>query len=585
MSAEQLITKHLDIWTSAHKTRSSAGRGSSNKLDLYGIKKLRELNLELAVRGKLVPQDPNDEPASELLKKLAISKVNLTIKGRLKQNGSPLAVEENDKPYTLPNSWVWVRFPQVCSFKTGKTPDTKNSGYWVDSGIPWVSIADMEHYGTVTSTSKCISAEASEKVFGNQIVKAGSIIMSFKLTVGKIAKLGIDAYHNEAIIAIQPFEVVLQDFIFRFLPSRAQVGNTKKAIMGNTLNSESLSLLLIPLPPIAEQQRIVEKVDELMAFCDELEQAQTDHIAAHAQLVEALLTTLTNSKDHQELQANWQRIAVHFDTLFTTEVSIDQLKQTILQLAVMGKLVPQDPNDEPASELLKKIAAEKAQLIKEGKIKKENPLPEIKDEEKPFDLPDGWSWSRLISIGTDLGGGTPSKSNPEFWNGDIPWVSPKDMKLDYIFDAIDNISENAIANSAVKIIPENSLLIVVRGMILAHSFPVAVNRVPVTINQDMKALVVSHIMPEFLLTIMKGMKIEFIKLVEHSSHGTCKIVSEKLWNLVIAIPSINEQKKIVSKIENLMTICDSLKGKIITMQDWRLDLSDVLVDKLLRRDE
>src|SRR5690606_12318443 len=131
------------------------------------------------------------------------------------------------------------------------------------------------------------------------------------------------------------------------------------------------------VPRLEEQHRIVAKVDELMAFCDQLEQTQSDNIAAHAQLVEALLATLTNSSNHSELQNNWQRVAAHFDTLFTTEHSINQLKQTILQVAVLGKLVPQNPNAEPASELLKKIVTQKAQLIKVGKIKKEKPLPEI----------------------------------------------------------------------------------------------------------------------------------------------------------------------------------------------------------------
>ena len=149
----------------------------------------------------------------------------------------------------------------------------------------------------------------------------------------------------------------------------------------------------MPIPPLAEQHRIVAKVDELMALCDQLEQQQTDSNATHQTLVETLLATLTSAADQDEFTEAWQRIADHFDTLFTTEQSIDQLKQTILQLAVMGKLVPQDPNDEPASVLLEKIAKEKARLIKEGKIKKQKPLPEISDDEKPFDLPDSWAWT------------------------------------------------------------------------------------------------------------------------------------------------------------------------------------------------
>ena len=170
------------------------------------------------------------------------------------------------------------------------------------------------------------------------------------------------------------------------------------------LNAEKVRELPIPLPPLAEQHRIVAKVDELMALCDRLEAEQTDAEAAHAKLVETLLGTFTRSTDAAELAANWQRLAEHFDTLFTTESSLDALKQTILQLAVMGKLVPQDPNDEPASELLKRIGKERARLEAEGKIKKSKPLPAVGDDEQPFALPEGWQWQRLDELLNITGG-------------------------------------------------------------------------------------------------------------------------------------------------------------------------------------
>ena len=135
-----------------------------------------------------------------------------------------------------------------------------------------------------------------------------------------------------------------------------------------------------------------------MSLCDQLEQQTETSLAAHTTLVENLLATLTSSTDAAELEQNWHRIAEYFTTLFTTEESIDQLKQTVLQLAVMGKLVPQNPNDEPASVLLEKIAAEKAQLIKEKKIKKQKALPPIGEDEKPFELPVGWEWCRLLTL-------------------------------------------------------------------------------------------------------------------------------------------------------------------------------------------
>jgi type I restriction enzyme S subunit len=160
------------------------------------------------------------------------------------------------------------------------------------------------------------------------------------------------------------------------------------------LTKEKMEKLVINVPPLEEQQRIVAKVDELMQLCDQLEDKQSLSSDAHDQLVDTLLNVLINSYDVDEFQQNWQRISENFDLLFTTEYSIDQLKQTILQLAVMGKLVKQDPNDEPASELLKQIAEEKAKLIKEGKIKKSKPLLEISNEEKQYEIPHNWVWAR-----------------------------------------------------------------------------------------------------------------------------------------------------------------------------------------------
>ncbi|EJG5647569.1 restriction endonuclease subunit S, partial [Salmonella enterica] len=188
-----------------------------------------------------------------------------------------------------------------------------------------------------------------------------------------------------------------------------QLKSFKIESRGYSRHYKMLNEKLFSLPPLCEQIRIVTKVEELMSLCDQLEQHSLTSLDTHQQLVETLLTTLTDSQNADQLAENWSRISEHFDTLFTTEASIDALKQTILQLAVMGKLVPQDPNDEPASELLKRIAQEKAQLVKDGKMKKQKPLPPISDEEKPFELPDGWEWVKLGNILHDIKYGTSQK--------------------------------------------------------------------------------------------------------------------------------------------------------------------------------
>lgn len=406
MSVEKLIVDHMETWTSALQTRSTAGRGSSGKIDLYGIKKLRELILELAVRGKLVPQDPNDEPASELLKRIAAEKAELVKQGKIKKQKPLPEISEEEKPFELPEGWEWARLPDITYYRVGKTPPTKDLSFWETSttGIPWVSISDLNHNGIVNATSKHVSKKAQADIFKYLPIPAETILMSFKLTVGKTSILKTDAYHNEAIISINEMKGIHKNYLFHILPFIVLQGNTKQAIMGHTLNSDSLSMLLLPVPCEKEQCRITYKYEELMSLCDQLEQQSLTSLDAHQQLVETLLGTLTDSQNAEELAENWARINEHFDTLFTTETSVDALKQTILQLAVMGKLVPQDPNDEPASELLKRIAQEKAQLVKEGKIKKQKPLPPISDEEKPFELPEGWEWCRIDDL-TFVSGG------------------------------------------------------------------------------------------------------------------------------------------------------------------------------------
>ncbi|MFY3034368.1 restriction endonuclease subunit S, partial [Achromobacter xylosoxidans] len=185
---------------------------------------------------------------------------------------------------------------------------------------------------------------------------------------------------------------------------------------------------------------------------------------------------------------------------------------------------------------------------------------------------------RFGEMGYVIGGGTPSKSNPRLWNGSIPWVSPKDMKSDYIVDSQDHIAIDALYKSPVKLIPESSLLMVVRGMILAHSFPTALTKTEVTINQDMKALC-SYVegMQEYLLTCTRGMKSKFLSLVEYSTHGTCRIDSEKLLMSVVALPPKQEQERILRRVDILMIMCDELEKRVEDTRACQIKLLDALV--------
>ncbi|EOL8934499.1 restriction endonuclease subunit S [Cronobacter dublinensis] len=583
MTVGKLITDHIDIWSSALQTRSTAGRGSNGKIDLYGIKKLRELILELAVRGKLVPQDPNDEPASELLKRIAAEKAELVKQGKIKKQKPLPEISEDEKPFELPKGWEWVTLATIGEIVGGGTPTSDNPHYWSPEGIKWLTPADLNGLKGkyISSGARDITIDGLSNSSAKLMPK-GTVLFSSRAPIGYVAISNNELSTNQGFKSCVPYIKESAEYIYYFLLSAAKKidemasGTTFKEVSGAVV-----SKVLLPFPPLNEQLKIVEVADDLMSLCDQLEQQSLTSLDAHQQLVETLLSTLTDSQNADELADNWGRISLHFDTLFTTEASIDALKQTILQLAVMGKLVPQDPNDEPASELLKRIEQEKAQLVKEGKIKKQKPLPSVSDDEKPFELPQGWEWVRLGDIGTISGGGTPSKNNEEYWSGDIPWVSPKDMKVDYISTAELNISELAVTNSSVRIIPSNSILFVVRGMILAHTFPVAINQREVTINQDMKSISSRLFNMDFLLYLMKGMSHQILGLVDRSSHGTCKLVSEKLFGLQIPLPPLSEQGRINSRIAELMLLCDTLKSRLQSAQQTQLHLADALTDAAL----
>jgi len=584
MSAiQQLLMDHLDIWTAADTGKKSGrGRSLSNAASVYGIRKLRELILELAVRGKLVPQDPLDEPACELLKRILDEKANLILEGKIKKGKLP-PISDVEKPFELPLGWEWVHLPVICDYKVGKTPSTKSSVYWTnsDDGYNWVSIADLNHDGLVLETTKHITANAVAEVFKCDPAPSGTILMSFKLTLGKVSILDKPAFHNEAIISIYPNQSIFKDFLFKMLPARAMAGNSKSAIKGNTLNSESIAALLIPLAPLAEQHRIVAKVDELMALCDQMETQHNNATEAHEKLVNHLLGTLTQSQSAEEFTENWQRIATHFDTLFTTETSIEALKQTLLQLAVMGKLVPQDQNDEPANELLKRIQAEKAKLVLEGKIKKFKPLPLVTDQDKPFELPPSWKWSHIgdVAKSTDYGlsektfeitCGVPVLKMGDIQNGKVILGGQKRLDKE-----VNDLPELYLKNGDILYNRTNSEELVGKTGIYEgpdgeYTFASYLIRI---------RCVDGLFSPRFLNLAMNTPLFRKTQIVPHLKQqcGQANVNGTIMKNMIIPVPSFEEQNLICEKIDELIALCDQLKVRITKINQLQRKLADVVV--------
>ncbi|NBQ68742.1 MAG: restriction endonuclease subunit S [Nitrosomonadaceae bacterium] len=564
---QQILIDHIDIWTTAEtEKKSGRGRGSSNSVSVYGIKKLRELILGLAISGKLLHQESKDIPTPVVVEELGIRKKILH------------EVLLNEFP--IPTTWEWHYISDLCELKTGATPSTTKPEYyggqvrWLVSGdINKSEIYDCE--GRITETgldnSNC------------KILPKNSILIALNgqgKTRATVAILRVEAACNQSLVAIIPKyktlimpEFILINLRYRYFEIRDITGQNQR----RGLNMGLIGDLSISVPPLAEQHRIVAKVDELMALCDQLEMQHDNAAEAHEKLVSQLLATFTQSQNADDFSANWQRIAAHFDTLFTTEASIDALKQTLLQLAVMGKLVPQDPNDEPASELLKRIQAEKAKLIAEGKIKKDKPLPPIADKEKPFELPRGWEWVRLDELGVTQTGTTPPSKDRENFGHHIPFIGPGDIKSGVIDYSEAGLSE--IGLSKGRLIEKDSVLMVcIGGSIGKH----AVNDRDVTCNQQINTL--TPYFPVSVKYVYWAMgAISFQGVVSEQAGGSATpIINKQKWaSLPIPFPALTEQHRIVAKVDELMALCDQLKSRIKLASQLQQKLSDVVVEKAI----
>ncbi|WP_368768152.1 restriction endonuclease subunit S [Klebsiella michiganensis] len=585
MAVEKLIADHIDTWTTALQTRSTAGRGSSGKIDLYGIKKLRELILELAVRGKLVPQDPNDEPASELLKRIAAEKAELVKQGKIKKPKPLPEISEEEKPFELPIGWEWVRLEKISTrIGSGSTPKGGKNVY-LETGVPFLRSQNIWNHGIKLEDIAFISSQTHNNMSNTHVMPNDILLNITGASLGRCSifpKTISEANVNQHVTIIRLVSEDYVPFIHLAIISpiiQREIWHRQVGMAIEGLSKKSLESFIFPIPPKNEQESINKKVTELMSLCDQLEQHSLTSLDAHQQLVETLLTTLTDSQNADELAENWARISEHFDTLFNTEASIDALKQTILQLAVMGKLVPQDPNDEPASELLKRIAQEKAQLVKDGKMKKQKPLLPISDEEKPFELPDGWEWCRVseVAMFTTSGSrdwakyysesgalfvtmGNLSKDSYDLRMDNLRYVNPPEngeglrTKLEP-FDLIISITGD-VGN--LGLIPEDL------GLAYINQHSCLLRFIPTCRNYYFPELMRSPLAKLQFNAPQRGIKNSFrLSDVE---------------TIVIPLPPYKEQILIAEKIRVLMNICDVLRASIQSAQQTQLHLADALTD-------
>ena len=549
-----------------------------------GVAKLRELILTLAVQGKLVPQDPADEPAGVLLQKIRAEKDRLIAEGKIKRDKPLAEIAEEEKPFELPQGWEWVRFGEIAGIERGGSPRPIEAFLTDDpEGLNWIKIGDTEKGGKyITSAGQKIKREGLVKT---RMVFPGDFLLTNSMSFGRPYITQIQGCIHDGWLRISPPDSLDKDFLYTLLSSRFVRNVFEAAAAGGVvlnLNADKVRTVPIPLPPLAEQSRIVTRVEALMRLCDALEAKGQLEAAQHAQLVSTLLGTLTASTTPEELAANWQRVAQHFDLLLDRPEAIDALEQTLLQLAVRGLLVPQDPTDEPASALLQKIRAEKDRLIATGQIKRDKPLPPITDEEKPFELPVGWEWVRLGFLLKKIGAGsTPLGGREVYVSSGVKFLRSQNVWDDGLrLDGVAFIKPEIHAKMAGTVVSANDLLFNITGASIGRCAVVPSDFDEANVSQHVT--IIRAVQPElnaFLHKVLVSRHVQQTVMAVQVGVSREGLSITKLGQFLIPVPPLAEQSRIVTRVTALRCLCADLRQRLAERQSVQARLAEALVGR------
>ena len=488
-------------------------------------KQLKNSILQWAIQGKLVPQDPNDEPASVLLEKIRAEKARLVKEGKLKKKDLEVKpIAEDEIPFGIPKGWEWVRISDLGDIITGGTPSKEHQEYYGDE-YPFYKPGDLDKGVDIYESVDGLSQKgfnASRKLKANSI-----LVTCIGATIGKTGLIIKEGSCNQQINAIIPYGGLCPKYIYYTICSpmlqmviRKDAGQTTLPIM----NKNAFCKLILPLPPLAEQHRIVAKIEELMPLVEKYGAAQ-------------------------EALDEWNQALP------------EKLKKSILQEAIQGKLEPQDPADEPASVLLEKIRAEKARLVKEGKLKKKDlEVKPIEEDEIPFEIPESWEWMRLGEIAFNQTGLSYNKGDLEkkvenpirvlrggniqsgLWTikADDVMISPEFVKKPNL-----TLQKNTFITPAVTslehlgktaLIEENHFDIVAGGFVLYL--------LPYYREDTLVKYLSFYFQTSFYNKYCKS-------IANKSGQAFWNLSRQKLMDLTIPIPPLAEQRRIVAKIEEL----------------------------------
>ena len=502
------------------------------------------------------------------------------LKAKKKKDKPIASIFEDELSFLIPKGWEWT---SVANLTLLITDGTHHTPKYQENGVPFISVKDIDGFTVSFDDCKYISQKEHEVINGRCNPERDDILLCRIGTLGRPTIVDTDKAFSLFVsvgLLKLPKSVKFSRYFQLALSSPLMYLQYAKIMAGgshtNKLNLGDIPRLSVPIPPLAEQHRIVAKVDELMALCDQLENQHNNAAEAHDKLVTHLLGTLTQSQNAEEFKTNWQRISEHFDTLFTTEASIDALKQTLLQLAVMGKLVPQDPNDEPASELLKRILKERdRQIDQEGS--KTIASDKINESEMYITTPDSWVYCRLGNIARfiDYRGKTPSKIS-----SGVPLITAKNVRFGYISrEPEEHVSPAEYESWMTRGFPRvGDMLFTTEAPLgniaiinIAEKFALAQRVICFKLHDQaigayLKIAIMSDQVQQQLINAATGMTATGIK-------------ASKLKEIPVPIPTLAEQHRIVAKVDELMVICDQLKAGITSGNQLQQKIADVLVEQ------
>jgi len=546
------------------------------------VPRLRRFILDLAVRGKLVPQDPKDEPATQMVKRIAAEKARLARAGDLRSERPLPILSKADLSFSLPHGWAWVRLGELSKLVTSGSRDWAQ--HYSSEGAIFVRMGNLskDHYHLRLDHIQRVNPPNDGEGTRTRL-EAGDILVSI---TGDVGMLGLipdgfgEAYINQHTAMVRPMPQMKGRYLaelFRSPFAQDQFNKPQRGIK-NSFRLTDVTQFVVPLPPLAEQHRIVAMVDELMTLCDGLEAARAERETRRDRLTAASLSRL-NTPDPDSFQDD-ARFALGVIPAITARVDqVKQLRQTILNLAVRGKLVPQDPKEGTATDLLALLKKARGKWEEEGRIRKEKAtIPALTLEENYSAVPQSWAWARIVELGQPQTGTSPSSGNRDLFGSHIPFVKPADLDGIEINYNGPGLSRLGVEHS--RFIPENSVMMVCIGATLGKTNR---NTRPVCCNQQINSLTpFVNGLAEYLVIALKSCDFQALAWSKAGT-GTLPIISKGKWELLpVPIPPLAEQHRIVVKVGELMTMCDRLEASLAAGDERRRGLLNALLNEALR---